>query len=100
MSRGDKIAEERDNLTSKLSDTQVWSRVIGNILTLRENAVDTIEILFEAIPDLAVILSNITLYKSKGLIDMTTYNDLMTECLLKLNRLKRTVTYNPLRYTD
>lgn len=100
MSRDEKIAEERDDLTSKLSDTQVWSRVIGNILTLRENTVDTIEILFEAIPDLAVIMSNITLYKSKGLIDMTTYNDLMTECLLKLNRLKRTVTYNPLHYTD
>lgn len=83
----------------KPSDSQVWASVVKNVLTISETVANKVHILMEAIPDVAIILSNLSLCKSQGLIDNSSYNSLMTECLLNINKKKSFVQYNPLNFS-
>ncbi|MHA2089737.1 MAG: hypothetical protein ACW98K_02660 [Candidatus Kariarchaeaceae archaeon] len=101
MDRSLGIVRDREKLAKTLSEFSIWRSVVENVVKMEEGAVEEkINILFQAIPDLGIILSQLSLCKSTKLLNEDAYNELMNACLLKLMQEKHVIDFNPLFFQE
>lgn len=91
------IVEEREKLANNLSECSIWRSVVQNVVKMENtNLEDKIQILFQAIPDLGIILSQLNLCKSLKMLSEDDYNEIVKASLLKLMYERESIDFNPL----
>ena len=101
MDRSFGIVRDREKLAKTLSEFSIWRAVVENVVKMEEGSVEEkINILFQAVPDLGIILSQLSLCKSTKLLNEAIYNELVYACLLKLMQEKQVIDFNPLFFQE
>ncbi len=94
------IAKEREDFAETLSQNEIWRQVVRNAIKMDAPIEMKADILLKAIPDLAVIYSQLKFNNRIG--DLT--NDELVEFLrIIIERIEQTtgeVEFNPLKMKD
>jgi hypothetical protein len=94
----EEIAKQRNSDANQMTDSSIYSAVVENVLNLDCTIHEKVEFLFQTVPDFSILTSQLTLFKSKGLVTYEEYSNLMQKCLLMVN--KRDIdSYSPLFLT-
>ena len=90
-----KIAKERDLQAAAITDVGVYRSVVENIVSLDAELSDKIDFLLDAVPDIGIIIAQLSLCKKRGLLSDEDYNGIFNQCMLNLQRRRKPVDFNP-----
>ena len=94
----EEIANQRDSYANKMTDSAIYGAVIENVLNLNWTTDEKVELLLQSVPNFSVILSQLSLFKSKGIVSHEDYSNLSKSCLLMANKRDKS-SFNPLFLT-
>ncbi len=93
----DDIVQKREKIAENLSEFSIWRSVVQNVVQMDNTTLDEkISILFQAIPDFGIILSQLSLCKSLKLLGEDEYFEFINASLLRIVDDKLTIDFNPL----
>jgi len=92
-------ADFREHTAHTISDMAIWRSIVCNIISADATLDDKFLLLKDAVPDKGIILSQLTLCKSLGLISNDHYSLLINSCLLDLNKPKNRRHVNPFDFS-
>lgn len=89
------IAQEREFLANKLSESQIHHSVVENVINMNVNTEMKVGILLQSIPDLAVIYRNLQSAHSIGNLPSKEYRNLLEHLLDVIQTRAHRVEYDP-----
>ncbi|MHA2251799.1 MAG: hypothetical protein ACXAD7_15660 [Candidatus Kariarchaeaceae archaeon] len=94
------VGLEREKLAKDLTQFSIWRSVVQNVIKMENTSLDEkIEILFQAVPDLGIILSQLSLCKSLEMMNEADFKLITKASLLKLIEEHKSIDFNPLFFS-
>ena len=90
------LADEREEYADSLTDMDIWRQVVRNVVKMEAEIDTKVEILIGAIPDIAVIYSQLRFNNRIGDLPNKEYHDILDGCLTRLKLRQGDIEFNPL----
>ncbi len=94
------MAKKREREARFISDAAVYKNVVEKIVKLDVDIDMKVEILSQSIPDIGIIFGQLRYQYNVGNIEAQHYHDILEKFITKMEREKRTIDFDPLKYTE